>query len=290
MLLKSLNYWSLPGGLDGTLPVEECLETAGRHGFDAVELCIGESGALGLETDKARCTAILAHAEKSGVQIASVASGLYWSYALGSEAREDRVRAVKSLEQMIRITSWLGARTLLTIPGAVDVFFQPGSAVIPYDSVWDRSVEGLAQVLPAARDSGVRLGIENVWNKFLLSPLEMARFIDGFSSPAIGAYVDVANILPYGYPEQWLRVLGKRVVGIHFKDFRRAVGTIEGFVDLLEGDVAWPAVMEAITEIGYEGPVVAEMIPLYRHYPEVRVANTSNAMDAILGRMGKSSK
>ena len=150
--------------------------------------------------------------------------------------------------------------------------------------VFERSKEGLAKVIPLAEELGIRLGIENVWNKFLLSPMEMAQFIDSFDSPAIGAYVDVANMLPYGYPEQWLRILGKRVAGIHFKDFRRAVGTIEGFVDLLEGDVEWPAVMSAIEAINYDGPLVAEMIPLYKYYPEVRLANTSRAMDAILGR------
>ena len=284
MLLKSLNYWSLPGGLDGTLPVEAALETAHRCGFEAIELCIGETGALGLGTGESRCRDILAYAEKIGIQVASAASGLYWNYALGSESPEDRERAVAALKQMIRITGWLKARTLLTIPGAVDIFFQPGGPVISYDAVWDRSAEGMAKVLPLAQDCGVRLGIENVWNKFLLSPLEMARFIDQFQSSAIGAYVDVANVLPCGYPEQWLRILGPRVAGIHFKDFRRAVGTIEGFVDLLEGDVDWPAVTQAIAEIGYRGPVAAEMIPVYRHFPEVRIANTSRAMDAILGR------
>ena len=89
-------------------------------------------------------------------------------------------------------------------------------------------------------------------------------------------------MLAYGHPEDWLRVLVKRVAGIHFKDFKRAVGTAEGFVDLLEGDVNWPAVMASIRAIGYDGPVVAEMIPYYKHCPEVRVANTSRAMDAIL--------
>jgi L-ribulose-5-phosphate 3-epimerase len=284
MLLKSLNYWSLSGGLDGTLPVESALDTARKHDFEAIELCIGETGALGLDTTEARCHEILAYAAKAGVQVASVASGLYWSYALGSDSAEDRRQASSSLTRMIRITGWLGARTLLTIPGAVDVFFQPDGPVIAYDAVWERSTAGLAGILPTAQDCGVRLGIENVWNKFLLSPMEMARFVDQFDSPAVGAYVDVANVLPFGYPEQWLRILGGRVVGVHFKDFRRAVGTIEGFVDLLEGDVDWPAVTAALAEIGYSGPVAAEMIPVYRHFPEVRIANTSRAMDAILGR------
>lgn len=286
MLLKSLNYWSLPGGLDGTLAVEECLETARRHGFEAVELCIGEAGTagLGLDTDEARCRAILAYAKKVGVQVASMASGLYWGYALGSDSPSDRERAREALARMIEITSWLEARTLLTIPGAVDVFFRPGGSVIAYDTLWERTTDGISQVLPLAEQRGVTLAIENVWNKFLLSPQEMARFIDQFGSSAIGAYVDVANILLYGYPEQWLRILGPRVKGVHFKDFRRAVGTVEGFVDLLEGDVDWPAVTRALAGIKYSGPVVAEMIPLYRHFPDIRIANTSRAMDAILGR------
>jgi L-ribulose-5-phosphate 3-epimerase len=283
-MLKSINYWSYPGGLEGTLPVEAFLEDAKRQGFEAVELCIGERGALGLDTDAARCKAILAHADRMGIQVASVASGLYWDYALASDDPADRERAVQALEKMIGITANLQCRTLLTIPGAVDVFFKPDSSVISYEAVWERATEGLRRVLPVAQERGVTMGIENVWNRFLLSPLEMARFIDQFDSPALGAYFDVANVLPFGYPEQWLRILGPRVAGVHFKDYRRAVGTIEGFVDLLEGDVNWPEVVTALGEIGYNGPVVAEMIPLYRHYPEVRIANTSRAMDAILGR------
>lgn len=126
------------------------------------------------------------------------------------------------------------------------------------------------------------MGLENVWNKFLLSPVEMRTFLAQFDSPWVGAYLDVANILPYGYPEQWIRILDSQLVGVHFKDFRRAVGTVEGFVDLLEGDVDWPEVMAALRDVGYSGPVAAELIPNYRLAPEVRVANASRAMDAIL--------
>jgi L-ribulose-5-phosphate 3-epimerase len=282
--LKSLNYWSLPGGLEGAAPIPAFLDKAEKYGYDAVELCIGESGELGLDDDERRCTEIRAQADKMGLPIASVASGLYWGASLGDDTAANRVKAEEALLRMVRITSWLGARTLLTIPGAVDVFFQPERAAQSYDDVWRRSREGLKRVLPLAEQLGVKLGIENVWNRFLLSPLEMAQYIDSFNSQAIGAYFDVGNVLPFGYPQQWLRILGKRVVGIHFKDFRRAVGTAEGFVDLLEGDVDWPEVMAAIAQIGYEGPLVAELIPGYRHYPEVRVANASRAMDAILER------
>jgi hexulose-6-phosphate isomerase len=281
MLLKSLNYWSAPGGLEGTLEVEAFLELAKRHGFPTVELAVGESGALGLEVTEDRCKEILSAADHIGVQVASVASGLYWSRSLGDGEGDSRLRAQDDLRKMLRITSWLGCDMLLTIPGSVDVFFLPDRPVQPFEEVWRNAAEGIRAVLPVAEECGVRMGIENVWNKFLLSPQEMALFIDQFNSPFIGAYVDVANLMRVGYPEDWLRHLGHRVVGIHFKDYRVSVGTIDGFVDLLEGDVNWPDVMAAIRDIGYSGPIPCEMIPLYKHCPEVRIANASNAMDAI---------
>ncbi|MDD3927297.1 MAG: sugar phosphate isomerase/epimerase [bacterium] len=284
MILKSISYWAFPGGLEGTMDIKEFMTKAKKYGYDAVELCIGETGALGLDADQAYCANILKQADEIGIKVASVASGTYWGFNLASESAADRDKAVEALKKMIKITSWLKVRTLLTITGAVSVFFLPDNPVLSYDVVRERTVEGLKKVLPTAEEHGVVLGLENVWNKFLLSPVEMAQFIDSFDSPSLGAYVDMGNIIPYGYPEQWLRILGKRVAGIHFKDFRAAVGNGEGFVDLLEGDVNWPEVMKAIKEIGYEGPVVGEMIPLYKYYPEVRIANTSNAMDAILGR------
>lgn len=284
MPLKSINYWSFPGGLEGTLDVYEAMRLAKEHGFEAIELGIGDSGALHLGTSEDECRQIRSKAAEMGLRTESVASGLYWDRALGDGDPAKRTQAKDDLEKMIRIASWLGAKTLLTIPGAVEVFFLPERPIYPYDEVLRHAVEGLKAVLPTAEQFQVRLGIENVWNKFLLSPAEVASFIDQFDSPWIGAYVDVGNVLLYGYPQQWLRILGKRVVGIHFKDFRKSVGTIDGFVDLLEGDVNWPEVMKAIGEIGYDGPIPAEMIPGYAHHPMVRVANTSRAMDAILGR------
>lgn len=285
MLVKSINYWSFPGGLDGTLDPVEAAKLAKDAGFEAIELCVGDAGtALGIDASNARVDEIRRAVEELGLTVPSTASGLYWGRALGDADAGARQQAQEDLRQMIRISAGLGARTHLTIPGAVEVFFLPDRPVQPYEEVYRYAVEGLNAVLPVAAERRVRLGIENVWNRFLLSPMEMASFIDSFNSEWIGAYVDVANILPYGFAEQWLRVLGHRVVGVHFKDFRRAVGNLDGFVDLLEGDVDWPAVTAALAEIGYQGPVAGEMIPYYRHFPLVRVANTSRAMDAILGR------
>lgn len=282
MIVKSLNYWSWPGGLEGSLCPFEFMTAARDAGFNAVELCIGEGGKLNTDATEAYCGEIREAAANLGLSIPSTASGLYWGRALGDTSLEARSQALEDLQRMLQISAWLGAKTHLTIPGAVEVFFLPEREIMPYDQVFTNAVAGLRKALETAEKVEVRIGIENVWNKFLLSPVEMAEFVDQFESPWIGAYVDVANILCYGYPEQWLRILGQRVVGVHFKDFRKAVGTIEGFVDILEGDVNWPEVMNALREIEYAGPVVGEMIPYYKHCPEVRIANTSRAMDAVL--------
>lgn len=283
MLHKSLNYWSVPGGLEGTLDPIEFMRLAKENGFSMVEVAIGGPGsALGTGYTKAQCETLLGKAKEMGVTIGSVASGNYWGRNLADETPEGRAGALDDLKAMLQITSWLGCKTLLTIPGAVDIFFMPDRKALPYEHVWKHATEGIRAALPTAEACQVRMGIENVWNKFLTSPQEMAMFIDQFDSPWVGAYVDVANLLPYGHAEDWLRHLGKRVVGVHFKDFRRAVGTVEGFVDLLEGDVNWPEVVKALHEIGYDGPCAAEMIPGYKFYPMVRVKNASNAMDAIL--------
>ncbi|MBX3097272.1 MAG: sugar phosphate isomerase/epimerase [Fimbriimonadaceae bacterium] len=281
-ITKSINIWSLPGGLADTLAPLDAIRMAKDNGFPAIELSIGAEGPLNVNTPIEDALRIRMEAQNLGITIPSTASGLYWGRALADADANSRSQAKDDLQKMLRLSAALGARTHLTIPGAVDVFFLPDRAALPYEHVWKYATEGIREVLPVAEEVRVRIGIENVWNKFLLSPQEMAHFIDQFNSPWVGAYVDVANCLNYGHPADWIRHLGKRVVGVHFKDYRRAVGTGEGFVDLLAGDVPWPDVMVALREVGYDGPVPAEMIPNYKYAPEVQVRNTSTALDAIL--------
>jgi len=281
---KSISYWCFPGGLEGAKPLPEAMAEAKAAGFEAIELAVGPAGELSLKTTRAQCAKIRAAADRTGIEISGVASGLYWAYNLGSPQAAQRRKAESALKKMLEITSWLGTDALLTIPAAVDVFFDPSAPVVPADVALERSKAGLENVLPTAEKCRVALAIENVWNKFLYSPTEMRDFIDGFASPWVGAYFDVGNVMPYGYPDQWIRILGERIKRVHLKDFKVAVGTADGFCDLLEGDVPWPDVIQALKAIGYTGYLTAEMIPLYRHYPEVRIRNTSNAMDAILGR------
>jgi hexulose-6-phosphate isomerase len=186
------------------------------------------------------------------------------------------------VRRMINAAPVMGTDAILVVPGAVDVFFMPDAPVIDYRDAWSRATDAIASLAPEAEKAGVKLGIENVWNRFLLSPMEMAQFVDQFKSKAVGAYFDVGNVMLLGYPEQWIRILGSRIIRVHVKDFKRAVGNANGFVDLLGGDVNWPGVTKALREIGYNGFVTAEMIPAYTHYPEVLIENTGRAMRAIL--------
>jgi hexulose-6-phosphate isomerase len=114
-----------------------------------------------------------------------------------------------------------------------------------------------------------------------MSPLEMRDFIDSFQSEWVGAYFDVGNVLNFGFPEQWIRILGKRIKAVHVKDFRLSAGNIHGFVNLLEGDVNWPEVSKALKEINYQGFITAEL-PAYKFHPELLIFETAKALEAII--------
>ena len=281
---KSISYWAFPGGLEGQKDIAECLREAKAAGFEAVELCCGDTGVLTPDTSEKECAAIRGDAESVGLEISSLCTGIYWGYNLGCNSEADRKKAEEATRKMLRIGKWLGVNAMLYIPGAVDVFFNPDADIIAYETVLERVTEGTKRLLPDAEKNGVALAVENVWNKFMLSPTEMRDFVDQFGSEYVGVYFDVGNVMLYGYPEQWIRVLGSRIKRVHFKDFKRAVGTLDGFCDLLEGDVNWPEVVKSLQDVGYDGYCTGEMIPLYAHYPMVRIRNTSNAMDAIFGR------
>jgi L-ribulose-5-phosphate 3-epimerase len=125
--------------------------------------------------------------------------------------------------------------------------------------------------------------LENVWNRFLFSPLEMRAVLDAVASPRVGARLDTGNLLAFGYPEQWIRILGHHIGEVHLEEYRQSVGGVDGFVGLLEGYVDWPKVMAALGEIGYNGFLTAEVFP-YRHHGDAILRHTSESMDRILGR------
>jgi len=277
---KSINIWSFYG--DWSL--KEKMKLAKDAGFEGIELDVSGDGPITLDSDAATIDEVGSMANEIGLTLSGLATGMYWEFNPASENPETRAKAKAVLEKQIRVASQLGIDAVLVVPGAVGADFIPGCEELAYDVVWDRATAFVEEALPLARELKVDIGIENVWNKFLLSPMEMARFIDQFDHERVGSYFDVGNVLATGYPEHWIPILGQRIRRVHVKDYRRAVGSVDGFVDLLSGDVNWPAVMRSLKSIGYSGWVAAEMIPpvpFYKHAPETLIDNTSRAMDSI---------
>ena len=279
---KSISIWSFYG--DWSL--KDKMKLAKDAGFEGIELDVSGDGPITLESDEDAIAAIGSLAADSGLTLSGLATGMYWEFNPASENAELRAQAKVVLEKQIRVASQLGIGAVLVVPGSVGADFIPGCEELSYDKVWDRATEFISNALPLAKELGVDIGIENVWNKFLLSPLEMARFIDQFDDARVGSYFDVGNVLATGYPEHWIRILKDRIRRVHVKDYRRAVGSVDGFVDLLSGDVNWPGVVQSLKSIGYSGWVAAEMIPpvpFYKYAPETLIDNTSRAMDSIFG-------
>lgn len=276
---KGINIWSFKKGMT----VAECMAMAKDAGFDGIELSLDEEGEISLNSSEKDILRIKKMAEDTGIEIASLATGLYWTYPVTSSDPKIRQKSKDIVKKQLETAALLGTDGILVVPGMV-AGLSPDSQVVQYDVAYERAQEAFMQLKEEAEAIKVSICLENVWNKFLLSPLEMRDFIDKINSPYVGVYLDVGNVIYTGYPEHWIRILGKRIKKVHFKDFRRKVGTLEGFVDLLAGDVNFPEVMQAFKEVGYDDYVTAEMIPNYTHYTNQIIYNTSKSMDRILGR------
>ena len=258
---KGINYWAFGSGDGSASDPVKAMRRAKDLGFDCFELTMEEKGPISLTTTQKDAEAIRAEADSLGLALPTLASGLAWGTSPTHPDRDVRRRALALYERMLEIASWLGVGTILYLPGMVSASFIPDYPPQPYDEVYERAKDCIRRLLSNAEHFGVRIGIENVWNRFLLSPLEMRDFIDSFQSTLVGSYFDVGNIMLYGHPEHWVSILGKRIFAVHLKDFRVSVGNLEGFVDLLSGDVNYPAVMKAFAKIGYDGSFVAEIVP-----------------------------
>ena len=195
--------------------------------------------------------------DASGLPIHGVVDSVHWRQTLGDPDPAVRAEGLAGLRIALQDAHDYGASTVLLVPAVVN-------AEISYDDAYTRSQAEIRKVLPMAEDLGVKIAFENVWNQFLLSPLEMARYIDEFESDVVGAYFDVGNVVTFGWPEQWIRILGPRILKLDIKEYsrekRNAEGPSAGFrVPLGEGDCNWPAVLAALDDIGYSGWATAEI-------------------------------
>lgn len=272
-MLKSINHWAFPKDM----PLESVFEHVRMAGYDALELNLGLAGAIGpnMSSTPNELAAIRRMATLHNITLRSLSCGLMWEHSLSAPQPEVRRRGQEIVSRQLEAAHALEIDTILTVAGyCID-------DDTSYELLEQRSVESLEGLLPHAERLGVTMAIENVWSKFLLSPTEMVAFIDGFESASIGVYFDIGNVMLYGHPEQWIRILGSRIRKVHAKDFRRAVGTGQGFVPLLAGDVKWPLVMQALRDIGYADTITAE-VGAYAAYPLQAVYDTSRHLDVLI--------
>lgn len=277
MIKKSINLWVAPEGRD----IYEVLSIIKDAGYAAIEPNLDESGYLSLESSEKEIESFRNKVEKIGLKIASVSSGLLWKYTLSSSDPETRKKAENIIKKQVECAKILGTDGILLIPGVVQADWSAQTEIVPYDVCWQRTSESLKTVVEFAEKNRVCLCLEPVWNKFLLSPLEMKNFVESFKSDYVGVYFDTGNVVLYGYPEMWIRILGKHIKKIHFKDFKTQIGNLNGFCMLLEGDVNWKEVMKALKEINFNGYATAEFWA-YKYCPETVIYHASKSMDRIL--------
>ncbi|MBP7937044.1 MAG: sugar phosphate isomerase/epimerase [Phycisphaerae bacterium] len=256
------------GMTPGNLPLIERFGMLKELGFDGVELDSPN-------TFEAR--EVLDARDRSGLPIHGVVDSVHWNLPLSHPDAKVRQQGLDGLIAAIRDAKAYDAASVLLVPATVD-------KLMTYDAAYKRSQEEIRKVIPLASELGVVIALENVWNNFLLSPLEAARYVDEFNSPAVRFYFDVGNVVRLGWPEQWIRILGKRILKIDVKEFSRKKmneqGLGKGFdVELMEGDCDWPAVMKALREIGFSGWFTAEVPGGGRE----RLKAIAARMDRIIG-------
>ncbi len=275
---KAINRWACPGKWS----LDEVAAAVAAHGFEGLELNLEESGDLNLETTEEEAAAVAQTVRRAGLKIPALATGLYWAKSLSSQDETERQAALGVARQQIKLACAMGVTHILVVPGAVDVFFMPEKPPVFYGDAYRTAHRSLMTLAEEAEAAKIVVCLENVWNRFLLSPLEFARFIDEVQSLLVRAYFDVGNVFAFGYPEDWIRILSTRVSRVHVKDFKRSVGTADGFCQIGDGEIAWPAVMAAFKEVRYDGWLTAELFPGKGVDPNAFLAKTSAAIDRLL--------
>ncbi len=241
---KALKY----GMIKGDLSLYEKFKLVKELGFDGIEL----DSPNDLDPKE-----VLDAKQRSGIELPGVVNSVHWKSPLSDPDPLVRAQCVASMKTSLYDCKKYGGTTVLLVPAVVN-------DKVSYAEAYERSQIEIRKLLPIAEETGVKIAIENVWNNFLLSPLEAAKYIDEFKSPMIGWHFDIGNIIRYGWPEHWIRALGKRILKLDIKDYSRKKANDEGVwkgfdAEIGDGDAGWSAVNKALSEIGYSGWGAAEV-------------------------------
>lgn len=263
---------------------EKGLELVKRAGYEGIELWLGDMPWFQMSTTDADVRELRRKIESAGLVVSNVSTGLHWRSPVSARDPQVRAQATRIVEREIETASLLGADAVLLVAGLV-------TEEVPYNEVYQRSVEALKALGQTAARANVRIGCENCNSeqRFLLSPREFSQFLNDVNSPAVGLHLDVGNIHDTGFPEQWIELLGSRITRVHVKDVLRhrgRCGDQSVYTNLLLGDNNWPAIRAALTKVGYDGWLVAEMEARYRYAPDQQFFDTAQAMDRLIsGRL-----
>jgi L-ribulose-5-phosphate 3-epimerase len=275
---KSVTLRAFPA----SMPTGQRLEMAADAGFDGVEVNLEPGEDYDLTSSEQELDQLRRLVDRADLQISAVYSRHQWLQPITSQNPDVRRQGRQIVTGLMRAATRLDVRTVLVLPGAVDnSLFAANPEIVPYRHAYEHALAGLRTLATEAETLDVTLAVENVWNKFLLSPLELRQFIDDVGSTHVKVYLDVGNVVRTGFPEDWIEILGSRIHAVQVKDFRRSVDNITGFVGLLQGDVNWPAVRDALQAIPYSGWITGEVLPAYRFWPEALIVETARAIDLI---------
>src|SRR6186997_1353378 len=282
---KSINLWAFPYPAKMTL--RQCLQLAKDAGFDGIELNYDLESDLSPKSGTKQFTEIRKQAEQIGIAISGMCSFLFWPYPLTSNDPVKRERGVELAGKIAQAAHDLGVENVLVVPGAVHIPWRTDHDPVPNDVCERRAREAVGKLATQAEKLKVSLNMENIFfNGFLMTPMEMNAFVDGFQNEHVRVHFDTGNISMFQFAEHWVPILGKRTQNIHFKEFTKK-GTdysLETFRPLLDGTTNWPAVMDGLEAAGYTGYVTFEYFHPYPHYPEALIYQTSDSLDRIIGR------
>ncbi len=267
--------------------LKECLTLAKQAGFDAIELNYDLDNDLSPKASAKDLAGIRTMADSIGIEISGLCSFLFWPYPLSSNDAAKRSRGIELAGLMADAAHQMGVQNLLVVPGAVHIPWRDDHEPVPNDVCLKRAREAVGTMVKQVEKTKVSLNMENIFfNGFLMTPMEMNDFVDGFGSEQVQVHFDTGNIAMFQFAEHWVSVLGKRIKNIHFKEYTKK-GTdysLETFRPLLDGTTNWPAVMDGLEQINYEGYVTFEYFHPYMHYPEALIYQTSDSLNRILGR------
>lgn len=284
-MLKSINLWAFP--YPQRMNLRECLQLAKDAGFDGIELNYDLENDLSPKAGTRDYEEIRRMADRIGIRISGLCSFLFWPYPLTSNDPAKRQRGLELAGLIARAAHDLGVENVLVVPGAVHIPWRTDHEPVPNDVCDRRAKEAIGSLVRQAEQLKVSLNIENIFfNGYLMTPMEMNAFVDGFGSDRVRVHFDTGNIAMFQYPEHWIQVLGSRTRNVHLKEFTKK-GTdfsLETFRPLLDGTTDWPAVTEALDAHAYRGFLTFEYFHPYPHYPEALIWQTSDSMDRILGR------